>query len=357
MIMEPLLRRLGIADRVQAAREKLAREVNEEFFLRHPDWRERYGHRGIQRGYEDACFHIDFLTAAISAGNVPAFAGYVTWARRVLEARGIASSFLAESVRQVGHAAASLLETPDQEYLATFVDAGTLACSQPLPPSASPEAAVGVFVQGLLAGNRTAALNIAHESLRGGQTVRDIYIKLLQPAMYEIGRLWESNQITVAREHMATAITQYVMAHLFPLLSRAGTANRGIAVVTGVQGELHQIGALMISDVLESDGWQVRFLGTNMPHAGILEALMQEPVIFLGISTTILANIPKAVELILAVRAGFPDVQVLVGGAAFKSVDGLWKEVGADAFAPDLIGAQLIAQEISGKGRKIPPLS
>jgi MerR family transcriptional regulator, light-induced transcriptional regulator len=353
MITGPLQQRIGIAHRIQSAKESLAREVNEEFFLRHPDWKERYGDRGIQRGFEDACFHIDFLTAAIAAGNVPAFAGYVTWARRMLEARGIASAFLAENVSQVGKAAANLLEERDQEYLAPFVDAAALACHQPLPPSPSPEAAVVVFVQALLAGNRSAALNIAQEPLHGGQPVRDIYLKLLQPAMYEIGRLWETNQITVAREHMATAITQYVMAHLFPLMCRADTANRGIAVITGVEGELHQIGALMVSDALESDGWQVRFLGTNMPHSGILMALRNEQATLLGISTTILCNIPRAVELIRAVRSSLPGKPILVGGAAFKSPDGLWREVGADAFAPDLAAAVSVAREIGGEPQRI----
>lgn len=156
-----LPQRSGIADRIQSAKERLAREVNEEFFLRHPDWKERYGDRGIRLGFEDACFHIDFMTAAIAAGNVHAFVGYVTWARRMLEARGIASAFLAENLLQIGESAANLLERRDQEYLTPFVDAAALACGQPLPPVEPPEAAVGVFVQALLAGNRSAALNIA----------------------------------------------------------------------------------------------------------------------------------------------------------------------------------------------------
>ena len=111
--------------------------------------------------------------------------------------------------------------------------------------------------------------------------------------MYEIGRLWQTNQITVAREHMATAITQYVMAQLFPLLGQSEGASRGRVVVAGVQGELHQIGAMMVSDVLESDGWQVRFLGSNMPHSGILETMEQEAASVLCISTTILSTFPN----------------------------------------------------------------
>jgi methanogenic corrinoid protein MtbC1 len=274
----------------------------------------------------------------------------------MLESRGIASAFLAENVRQVGKAAAKILESGDQKYLVSFINAATKACNQPLPPAESPETAVVVFVQALLAGNRSAALNIARESMQNGQTVRDIYFQLLQPAMYEIGRLWETNRISVAREHLATAITQYVMAHLFPLLSRPDTPNRGVAVVAGVEGELHQIGALMVSDVLESDGWQVRFLGSNMPHAGIEETLRQEQATLLGISTTIFFNVAKAIKLIHSVRKNFTGVRILVGGAAFKSAEGLWREVGADAFAPDLVSALSVAREISREPQSFTPL-
>jgi len=337
--------RLAIADRIQAGKEHLAHEVNDEFFLQHPDWKKRYGERGIRHGFDDACFHIDFLTAAIAAGHVSAFVGCADWARRMLESRGIASSFLAENILQVGNAAAKILSPRDQKYLASFVDAALAACREPLPPFASPEEAVMVFVQALLAGNRIAALNIAQESLRNGETVTDVYFNLLQPAMYEIGRLWETNQTTVAREHMATAITQFVMAHLFPLVNPPDIANRGVAVVAGVEGELHQIGAMMVSDILEADGWLVRFLGSNMPHAGILDVVKVEQATLLCISDTILFNVPRVVGLINAVRTKFPDIKILVGGAAFKAVEGLWKEVGADAFAHDLVEARSVARE------------
>jgi methanogenic corrinoid protein MtbC1 len=344
------LRQRGIiANRVRIAKEHLATEINVDFFKRHPEWRERYGERGVQLGYEDACFHIDFLSAALEVGEVLAYVEYATWARRMLEARGIASTFLAENLLQVGNAAASVLDPVGKDYVAPFVSAAVAACNQPLPALVPPETVVVVFVQALLAGNRNAALNIARESLRGGKPVRDVYLHLLQPAMYEIGRLWETNRITVAREHMATAITQYVMAQLFPLLGQSGVASRGRVVVAGVQGELHQIGAMMVSDVLESDGWQVCFLGSNMPHSGILETMEQEAASLLCISTTILFNIPKSVELIRSVRTRFPGMAIMVGGGAFKSSAGLWKEVGADFFAPDLEGAMYSARNLGGE--------
>jgi methanogenic corrinoid protein MtbC1 len=116
-----------------------------------------------------------------------------------------------------------------------------------------------LFLQTTLAGKRQEALTIVLEALRAGQAVVDLYVDIIQTSLYQIGLLWERNQITVAEEHMATAIVQYVMAQLYAHLPPA-TITRGNVVITGIQGELHQVGANLVADVLEADGWDVRFL-------------------------------------------------------------------------------------------------
>ena len=67
---------------------------------------------------------------------------------------------------------------------------------------------------------------------------------------------------------------------------------RGRPVITGVEGEFHQIGANMVADVLESGGWDVRFLVTQLPHAGILDAVEEHDADLLGISVTMVCNLP-----------------------------------------------------------------
>src|SRR5215472_1202496 len=93
--------RRRLSEKLWSRRDALATRVNTEFFDRHPDWRERYGHKGVERGREDACFHIDFLRGAVEADSAPAFMDYVSWTARVLGARGIAPDFLAENLQQI----------------------------------------------------------------------------------------------------------------------------------------------------------------------------------------------------------------------------------------------------------------
>jgi methanogenic corrinoid protein MtbC1 len=177
-----------------------------------------------------------------------------------------------------------------------------------------------VYLKEILAGQRKAALEIIMDAYRGGYSIPDIYMNVFQEVLYEIGRLWETNRITVADEHMGTAITQFVMSNLYQHLEIAD-AQRGKLVMTGVQGELHQVGANMVADVLEADGWDVLFLGTNVPAEGVIQAIRQQQPDLFGISSTMFFNIPKVIRLVEAVRKEFGDsVRIMLGGGAFRGL-------------------------------------
>lgn len=194
-----------------------------------------------------------------------------------------------------------------------------------------------LFLQAILAGRREAAVAIVLEAHNAGHDLRDLYVEIFQEALYEVGRLWEANRITVADEHMATAITQYVVARVYERLPVAGE-RRGRAVITGVQGELHQVGANMVADLLEADGWDVRFLGTDMPLDGILKTAGDHQANLLGISATMLFNLPQVIELVERTRTelGAAAPRIILGGGAFRLLPELPAELKVDAVATEL---------------------
>jgi methylmalonyl-CoA mutase cobalamin-binding domain/chain len=195
-------------------------------------------------------------------------------------------------------------------------------------------------------------MGIVREVLRTGGAIEDVYFDVVQGALYEVGRRWEANQITVADEHMATAIAQYVIGQLYEQIERA-ESRRGRIVIAGVAGEFHQLGANMIADVLEARGWDVRFLGTNVPLSGILAAVERHDADVVGLSMTMLSNIARLRELVDALRRSrtADQTHIVVGGTAFSSVTTLWQDVGADLFIPDLRAA---LRMLAGYERKSP---
>ncbi len=186
-------------------------------------------------------------------------------------------------------------------------------------------------------GQRTEALRIARVAQRAGHSMLDVYVGIVIEALHEIGRLWETNRISVAVEHMASAAVQYVVARLDELSGASPTA-RGSIVITWVQGERHQIGAEMAVSVLEADGWTVRYLGTHLPQATILHVLSTVKPDILAVSTTMLHNRPAMSTLIRSVREqrGDRSPRIVACGAVVRHVPDIAATVGADRSAISL---------------------
>ena len=347
-------RRTG-ARQLRAQKTRIATRANDNFLARHPEWLVRYGDLATKRGIEDAAFHVEFLAGALETGEVAAFVDYVTWLLDVLQSRGISAESVVESLELVGQEALEVLNGEARTSLEGMLDAGvTRARTAPdsaiaveAPTDESPLArAYRTFLHALLQGERQGALGIARESLRVAAQPTDVYVEIFQRSLSEIGRRWQFNRITVAQEHMATAIVQFVLAQLYSSLDRSAPV-RGNALVTGVEGELHQVGANLVADALELDGWRVHFLGTNVPHDGIIAAAAEMKADVVGISATMIFNVDPVARLVDSVRAMKGTApRILVGGGAFRSAPNLWKDVGADGSARDVRGACAIAREV-----------
>jgi methanogenic corrinoid protein MtbC1 len=348
-----LQQRTATAELIREAAQRVASSTTQLFYDRHPDWVQRFGARGRRLSIEDAVFHQQFLAAAIEIGSLEPFLDYVRWTRRVLEPRGISVGFLREALDDIRVALYECLPAQDSNTPSVYLKEAVQALQARTGPSDKPNAdnplalEESVYVQAILQGNRKAALAVAFESLRKNPDVIDTYVHVLQSAMYEVGRRWEANRITVAEEHMATAITQYVLSQLYARLEPSGT-QRGKAVITGVQGELHQVGANIVADALEADGWDVRFLGTNTPPAGVLQAIDQHGATLFGISATMLFSVPAVISLVSQVkeRMGARCPKILLGGSAFRASPQLIEEVGVEGWAGDVRTAIALARSL-----------
>ena len=335
--------RFQLARRLCSVKQNVAQAITDEFFLIHPEWTVRYGERGRQFCTADTCFHIDFLAGAIEADAPEAFADYSQWTARKLGARGIGAHTLEENFVQLEkHLSAELLPEQNAAVL-TFLERGREACVAcvPLPdgqPASDSLSLIGnVYLAAILGGQRQAALNIIEQALRGGHSHVDIYVDVFAESLHRVGELWEMNKISVAQEHIATAITQYAIAAIYPKLVPA-EIHRGNMVVTGVAGELHQIGANLVADAMEATGWTVRFLGTNLPHSSVLSTIEEISADVLCISTTIVANLPSAADLVRVVRGKLNgrSPKIVLGGSAYRLATRFAHEVGATESFTDL---------------------
>jgi len=173
------------------------------------------------------------------------------------------------------------------------------------------------YLENLLQGNRIKCSGIARQFLSNNPSILDLYEQVFKNALYEIGRLWETNQISVATEHMATAITEGILNELFETLVSKKRMNRRV-VVACVEHELHQVGVKMVADTFEMYGWESFFLGTGIPIHELIRFIHEVKPDVVAISLTVYFNFASLVKMLENLRAEFPELQILIGGQAFS---------------------------------------
>ncbi|MEA2327469.1 MAG: hypothetical protein QOE68_2428 [Thermoanaerobaculia bacterium] len=176
--------------------------------------------------------------------------------------------------------------------------------------------------------------------------VEHIYTGLLQEAQYEVGRLWEANEISVAQEHYSTAVTQLIMSLLYPRICET-PKTRGAFIGVCVEGELHEVGIRMVCDLFELRGWQSFYLGSSMPPAELLRFIEQKRPDVIGISAIYDGNVESARQIIAQLRSiRASGVTILAGGRPFLLQPELWREIGADGTAADAAASVEVAESL-----------
>jgi len=345
-----------VSEMLDARRAELSAQMVARKFTRQPELERRHGKAGREKCLEDAGYHLAYLAQAIAADETVLFGNYIGWAKVMLGKRGVPEKDLEgllEAMRE-----ALLAELPPElsglacEYLDyALAELPRLPGDVPtfIPVDAPLGALATQYLEALLAGQRDLANQLILQAAGPGKAVRGLYLHVFQRTQYEIGRLWQVNQINVAQEHYCTAATQLIMAQLHPYVSGA-QKTRGTLVATCVAGDLHEVGTRMISDFFEMDGWNTHYLGANMPQASVVQMLVAQHADLLAISATITYHVAAVAALIAAVRRepACAHVKIIVGGSPFKIAPDLWQKIGADGFAADAAAAVALGNQLTG---------
>ncbi|MBN2737494.1 MAG: cobalamin-dependent protein [Spirochaetales bacterium] len=192
------------------------------------------------------------------------------------------------------------------------------------------------YLESLLKGDRRKASEMIMRAVEEGINIKDIYLHIFQPSLYEIGRLWQNNKISVAVEHFCTASTQLIISQLYPYIFNNNKKGRRM-IATCVGSELHEMGIRIVADFFEMDGWDTYYLGANSPTNSVIEAIESYQAQLIAISATMTFHIKALKDLVAAIRnsSAGKNLAVLVGGRPFNLSADLWQQVKADGFGKD----------------------
>ena len=198
-----------------------------------------------------------------------------------------------------------------------------------------------LFLDALIRGDRREANRVVDRVLDRGDGLQELYMHIVQPAMSEVGRLWQENELSVAEEHLATAITQAAMGRAFERVYRWHDSRTPSLVAACVDDERHQMGLRMLCDLLEIDGWDTAYLGASVPIEALVGMVEKRTPDAIALSATIAPHLPRLRAAIDAIRAASLDHQpvIIAGGRAVAGDRELATRLGADLTAKTAVEA------------------
>ncbi len=332
----------------------LSEKIVEKQYAMQPEFWKPYGSRGRNLSIRDAGYHLPFLAEAIMADDPQIFRDYVAWVKLLFSGLKFPDDVMIETLECTDSVLKEECPSEIYDLVSPFIREGI---DQMLEPVLSDESYIDEnaplgklareYVNLLLNADRNSASRLIITEAEKGTPVRDLYLEVFQKSQYEIGRLWLSNQISVAKEHFCSAATQLIMSQLYPYLFT--TERVGHKLVTAcVGGELHEIGIRMVTDFFEMEGWDTYYLGANTPGSIILKAIEENNAEVVGLSIAMPYHRSILKNVIHEIKSSDTgkNVIILVGGNAINGKKTSWEWFGADGYAPSARSAVETAKQL-----------
>jgi methanogenic corrinoid protein MtbC1 len=200
------------------------------------------------------------------------------------------------------------------------------------------------YLEPLLRGDRRACRSVIEEAMQSGIPANSVYLEIVWPVMLEIEKLLRADKITPVQEHLATRVNRTIVDQLQNKLPRRPRRNKKVVVCCAPE-ELQELGAQIITDLFESDGWEVRFLGGGLANDDILAYINEYAPAILSIHGTAPKQAPDVRRLIDTIKSvnAWPDMRIMVSGGLFARAEGLWQEMEADLYAATPVDALELA--------------
>lgn len=323
--------------------DKLIEDVDEDMTSR-ADLSQLIGHSPVEVMLGNHSNHARFMSVVFSL-NLPAtLKRILPWVYHAYSSRGFSYNYFPAALENWSNAikrhlppgdAGPILEVyrwimNSHEAIVEQSRHSSLSATSDMELSNKCEA----LLTSVLKGDTHEAQRLLVEEAASPADMTDIYIDLVQPVMYRIGALWEQGKVSVAQEHLATSIMARAMVYTYQRFDVFGDT-RGKAMITAVSDEMHELGARIVADLLEINGWNVAFLGANVPVADLTQLALDTRPNIIGLSITMPYHLISAGDIIKEIRqhSACKDTRIMVGGQSFAMAPEAAERIGADGLA------------------------
>jgi DNA-binding transcriptional MerR regulator/methylmalonyl-CoA mutase cobalamin-binding subunit len=148
------------------------------------------------------------------------------------------------------------------------------------------------------------------------------------PVLTEVGDRWQAGDLSIAHEHLMSAVIRQVVGDL--LQSASSDADRPLALFATPAGERHEFGALMAAVIAATRGWRVLYLGADIPAADLARAALRHRPRLVAVSVVSREVGRQLAGELSALREALPsETTLVVGGRGLAPHDAVLSEIGA----------------------------
>lgn len=326
--------------------QNLTKEIYERQIEKDACLRDSLDGRARQKMYQDVRYNVDLLYTALQLEDEGIFEKYARWLYQLL--CPLMNYFTRERIRDlmVDHyelIRSCMVQTVSEDkrpklhrLLDCAIHATAVECEQDgkyQPAEGRYEPEIRRYLDTMLQADTLGAMALVNDYIRDKIPVGDVCVDIIAEAMRRVGELWHGHQISVDMEHYCTSITQMALSQLYPLIF--GQERNGKSVLVACIGsELHEMGARMVADLFEYNGWDSIYLGAAVPVEALKAAVAANQPDLVALSVTMPQHLPLCREAVKQLREENFQTRIAVGGNAFAETD-IWKGWCIDIYTKD----------------------
>ena len=211
------------------------------------------------------------------------------------------------------------------------------------------------LIESVIQGDDANVKDLIHQALKNNLPVKEILNEGLIKAMDIVGEKFKRCEFYVPDVLWAGQAMKAGIELIRPFFQQVEVSPLAKVVIGTVEGDIHEIGKNLVAMMVEANGFDVVNLGVDVPPEKFVESVKKTGAKICMMSALLTTTMPAMKRTIEALREGGlgEKVKTMVGGAPVTMK--FAKEIGADGYSPDAIGAVDLAKkliETYGEGAK-----
>lgn len=297
-----------------------------EHLLEEPSTRmmiECFSEKGL---YDQLAYHQYLIITASEFRSSELLNDYMHWRYNVIQSRHVSAKYLLlENQLWIKAIRLFLFEAYSNEFIQIYevFQSKHNLFSQARLQSTMDSTLSTILIQqlfnALITSDEEMVKSIFSKNIERFSSHSDFLDSVIKPTMIAIGKAWETNIITVAKEHIATSLVERVWndfihsAEHKPMIS-----SNGRAFVITPKAQLHKLGSKMVSQLLQDKHWEATQFELENDFTKVLNAVLEFAPRLIVISITMPIYLPLVQSFIDALKDPYSGYQgkIAIGGQA-----------------------------------------